>query len=66
MEEIIAGCTPENAAAYIPFLSKDKINLTTLRNFLIANEEKFDYQTSSYASSFRKLAAFYDKLSFGW
>lgn len=66
MEEIIEGCTPENAAAYIPFLAKEKIDLDLLLDFLIANEEKIDYQISSYASSFRKLAALYDRLKFGW
>lgn len=66
MEEVVEACTPENAAAYIPFLQKDKINLDLLKQFLIENEIKIDYSTSSYASSFRKLAAFYDRLKFGW
>ena len=66
MSEIISACTPENAAAYIPFLSKDKIDLDLLKNFLIANEEKNSQLVSSYASSFRKLAAFYDRLKYGW
>jgi hypothetical protein len=66
MAEVIAACTPENAAAYIPFLPKDKIDLVLLKEFLIANEEKFDHAVSSYASNFRKLAAFYDRLKFGW
>ena len=66
MTEIIAACTPENAAAYIPFLSKDKIDLDLLRDFLIANEEKLDSAISSYSSSYRKLAAFYDRLKYGW
>lgn len=64
--EIIDGCTPENAAAYIPFVSAEKIDLDILRDFLITNEEKMDYGRSSYASSFRKLAAFYDRLKWGW
>lgn len=66
MKEIIEKCTPENASAYIPFISKEKIDLDLLLNFLIANEEKLDYKYSSYASNFRKLAALYDKLKFGW
>ncbi|MCY1555693.1 hypothetical protein D9M68_923740 [compost metagenome] len=66
MQDIISGCTPENAAAYIPFLAKEKIDLEALKEFLIANEEKLDYQNSSYASSFRKLAALYDRLRWGW
>lgn len=66
MQEIINSCTPQNACAYIPFLSKDKIDLSALHDFLIENEDKFNYETSSYASSFRKLAAFYDRLKWGW
>ena len=66
MSEILEKCTPENASAYIPFISKEKIDLDLLLNFLIANEEKLDYKYSSYASNFRKLAALYDKLKFGW
>ena len=66
MDQIIEACTPENASAYIPFLSKDKINTTTLQQFLIDNEEKFDYGVSNYASNYRKLASLYDKLKWGW
>lgn len=66
MREVIDGCTPENASAYIPFFSRDKIDLDLLRQFLMDNEEKLDYSNSSYASNFRKLAALYDKLKWGW
>jgi hypothetical protein len=66
MQQIVEACTPENAAAYIPFLSIDKIDIELLRQFLIGNENKFDYLVSNYASSFRKLAALYDKLKWGW
>ncbi|WP_217898214.1 hypothetical protein [Zobellella denitrificans] len=66
IKQIIDACTPENAAAYIPFLSTDKVNIDMLHQFLIENEEKFDYDVSSYASSFRKLAALYDRLKWGW
>jgi len=66
MRDVIEGCTPENASAYIPFFSRDKIELDLLRQFLIDNEEKLDYSTSSYASNFRKLATLYDKLKWGW
>ncbi|MBF6650713.1 SIR2 family protein [Methylobacter sp. BlB1] len=66
MEEIIEACTPENASAYIPFISKEKIDLDLLHNFLVTNQEKMDYKSSSYASNFRKLAVLYDKLKFGW
>ncbi|MFM4979967.1 hypothetical protein ACEUDM_10075 [Aeromonas caviae] len=66
MQEIIDNCTPQNACAYIPFLSKDKINLDVLHAFLVENQEKFNNDVSNYASSFRKLAAFYDRLKWGW
>ncbi len=66
MEQIIQACTPENASAYIPFLSADKINTELLRNFLVENQDKFNYENSSYASSYRKLASLYDRLKWGW
>jgi hypothetical protein len=66
MSEIIEICTPENASAYIPYISKEKIDLKLLRDFLITNEEKMEYKNSNYASNFRKLAVLYDKLKFGW
>lgn len=65
LQEIIDTCTPENAAVYIPFLSKDKLDLELILQFLIANESKVSLG-SSYASNFRKLACFYDRLQYGW
>ena len=66
MQEIIDSCTAENAASYIPFLSPDRIDLDTLKTFLIKNEAKMDYNISPYASSFRKLTVLYDKLRYGF
>ncbi|AKZ62105.1 hypothetical protein F506_04975 [Herbaspirillum hiltneri N3] len=66
MVEIIDSSTAEQAALLIPFLSPDKIDLDNLRDFLIQNEAKFDYNVSNYASYFRKLAALYDRLKWGW
>lgn len=66
MSEILEACTPENAAAYIPFLAAEKIDLDLLHKFLLENEAKFDYAVSNYASSFKKLAALYDRLKWGW
>jgi hypothetical protein len=66
MSEVLEACTPENAAAYIPWISKDKIDVELLRQFLIENENKLCYEQSSYASNYRKLAAFYDRLKWGW
>lgn len=64
--EIVAACTPENAASYIPHLPRERIDLDALRDFLVKHESKLDYQASSYASNFRKLATLYDKLRFGF
>ncbi|MBY5946104.1 SIR2 family protein [Photobacterium rosenbergii] len=66
LQELINECTPENASAYIPFLAPSKIDLGILEQFLKDNESKLDYNNSSYASSFRKLLALYDKLKWGW
>lgn len=64
--EIISDCTPENASAFIPFLPVERIDLETLRKFLIANEEKVRPGASNYASNFRKLASLYDRLKWGF
>ncbi len=66
LKDLIAACTPENAAAYIPHMSKEDIDLEELRTFLILHEAKLSYRVSSYASNFRKLASLYDKLRYGW
>lgn len=64
--ELIDSSTPEQASTLIPFLPKEKIDVGNLKQFLIENEEKFDYSVSNYASYFRKLAALYDRLKWGW
>ncbi|ESY79779.1 hypothetical protein X740_15480 [Mesorhizobium sp. LNHC221B00] len=66
IDELIGKCTPENATIYIPFLKPDEIDLDCLRDFLKENFEKTDYLKSNYASYFRKLAAFYDRLRWGF
>lgn len=66
IQEIISTCTPENSANYIPFLAKEKIDLEILQQFLVDNLDKINYETSSYASNFRKLGALYDRLKWGW
>lgn len=66
LQEIIDKCTVENASAYIPYLSVDKIDLSILHNFLLENEDKLDYKVSSYASNFKKLVCLYDRLKWGW
>jgi hypothetical protein len=66
ISEIIATCTAEQASTLIPFLARDKVDLDVLKKFLIDNELKFEYAASNYASYFRKLAALYDRLKWGW
>ena len=66
LTEIISTCTPENASAYIPFVPAEKLDLEILKDFLLSNKAKFDYGNSSYASSFRKVAAIYDRMKWGW
>ncbi|EGR0306808.1 SIR2 family protein [Vibrio sp. Vb2110] len=66
LQDIIDKCTVENASAYIPYLSSDKIDLDLLHQFLLDNEEKLDYKVSSYASNFKKLVCLYDRLKWGW
>ncbi|WP_210434438.1 SIR2 family protein [Stenotrophomonas maltophilia] len=64
--QIISTFSPEHAAAYIGFLSVDKIDLGGLGAFLADNFETMRNANSTYASYFRKLAAYYDKLRWGW
>ncbi len=66
ISEVIENCTPENSALYIPFLKHENIDRDELRDFLIKNRNRMDYSVSSYATQFRKLACFYDKLKWGW
>ena len=64
MEEIIRSCPPEVAAAIIPFLQTEKIDLDLLHGFLITNEDKLE--NNNYASYFKKLVSLYDRLKWGW
>ncbi|MDY0964882.1 SIR2 family protein [Massilia sp. CFBP9026] len=66
IEELIAACTPENAAIFIPLLAKDKIDLAVLYKFIVEHEEKIDAKKSVYSSNFRKLIVLYDRLKWGW
>jgi hypothetical protein len=66
VKEVIESCTAENASAYIPFFEPEQIDPDEVRAFLIANEDKMAYASSPYASYFRKLAALYDRLRWGW
>jgi SIR2-like domain len=64
--EVVDGCTPANASAYIPFIQKDKIDLDILKSFLVQHEQKIYDKAYSYTSNFKKLAALYDRLKWGW
>ncbi|HDX0800798.1 SIR2 family protein [Stenotrophomonas maltophilia] len=66
IQGVIDEFTPEVAAAYIPFLSADKIDLEVLRGFLEDNFDIFKAGSTGYVSYYRKLACFYDRLRWGW
>ena len=66
LQDIIDKCTAENASAYIPYLSAEKVDLDLLHHFLLDNEDKLDYKVSSYASNFKKLVCLYDRMKWGW
>jgi hypothetical protein len=65
MEELIAATTAENASGYIPCLSREKIDVGLLREFLRAHQDKL-FTKGPYQSNFRKLASLYDRLRWGW
>jgi SIR2-like domain len=64
--DVIIGCNEKQASLCIPWLDKSKIDLDILRNFLVKNEEKMEQKNYKYSSNFKKLAALYDKLKWGW
>lgn len=65
IEELIAASTVQNATGYIPWMSREKIDASVLRRFLLANEPSL-FTRGPYQSNFRKLGALYDKLRWGW
>lgn len=66
LSELIETNPPQNAAKFILCLPKSKIDLDELRNFLIEHLDKTYQENFQYASDFKKLAAFYDRLRYGW
>lgn len=66
MAQLIDECTAENAAAFIPYLEEDTIDLDLLLDFIIANEDKLNPGQSNYVTFYRKLASLYDRLRWGW
>ncbi|VEJ20691.1 SIR2 family protein [Neisseria animaloris] len=66
LSQLIENCSPENVAQYVPFMSKEKIDLEELLEFLIENKDKITDKSYIYHSNFRKLATIYDKLKWGW
>ncbi len=65
-KEIISINTPEKAAILIPHQKSEDIDLEAVRDFLEANQDKFDSKNSNYSTYFRKLACLYDFLTYGW
>jgi SIR2-like domain len=63
MSNIINSFPVEKVLIYIPFITREEIDVQMLKEFLIQNEDKIN---SKHATSFRKLAALYDRLKWGW
>lgn len=51
LSELIEECTAENAAAFIPCLNKNNIDLDILKEFILDNFDKLNPNNSSYASN---------------
>lgn len=66
LQAVINGFPPDLAVSYIPFLPSDKIDVVILEGFLRDNFSYFEAPLCGYASPFRKLACFYDRLRWGW
>ncbi|MCK0120507.1 SIR2 family protein [Loktanella sp. F6476L] len=64
--EIIANFPADRAAVLIPFQPDAEIELPALANFLSNNLENLFNPMHSYASSYRKLAVFYDMIRHGF
>ena len=63
--EIIATNSPEKAAMFLPYLPKDRFDVSIIRNFLIENLDLFE-GSFAYSTYFRKLACLCDYYQFGW
>ncbi|WP_422385557.1 SIR2 family protein [Oceanicaulis alexandrii] len=61
--DLIADIRPEKAMLLIPFQRHDKIDLDALGDFL---RQHIDFEAGEKATYFRKLAALYDKLKYGF
>jgi len=64
-EGIIELCTPQNAAQYLMFLPPERIDPDKVLEFLKKHEEKL-HPDQVYCSFFKKLAAYYEKIKWGW
>lgn len=63
--QIIETNSPEKAAMFLPFLPRDRFDVSVVRQFLICNIDKFD-GSFPYSTYFRKLACLCDYHQFGW
>ncbi|WP_137919096.1 SIR2 family protein [Hydrogenophaga sp. 2FB] len=64
-DQIIATNSPEKAAMFLPYLSKDRFDVAAVRAFLLKNVDRFE-SSFPYSTYFRKLACLCDYYQFGW
>lgn len=65
-EQIVEAFNSDNAAIHLAFLSQDKFDLGIVRAFLIDNLSRLVDKEASFPTAYRKLAALYDKMKYGW
>jgi len=65
-QEIIETNPAEKAAIFLSFVSKEKFDAKTVREFLVDNIDKLETSNSNYATYFRKVACLYDYYVYGW
>lgn len=64
--EIVSEFPSEKAAAYLPFLDVEMLDLSVIHSFLIENFEKIFDKNDPYASYYKKLAVLYDRVKNGF
>ncbi|CAG5010795.1 hypothetical protein DYBT9275_04816 [Dyadobacter sp. CECT 9275] len=64
LESMLKALTPIHAVQAIPYLPKEKIDLTALRSFLKDNWSEFGAKENSYSSPYRKCICLLDFLEY--
>ncbi|TWG35793.1 SIR2-like protein [Acidovorax delafieldii] len=63
--DVIKTNSPEKAAMFLPYVSKERFDVAIVREFLLQNIHRFD-SSFAYSTFFRKLACLCDYYQFGW